>query len=104
MAVDIPNDSIVAEGPEGLEKVLNELLEKSKQDPAFASQEHNILYKLGSQKSLIKVNTSQMPFKFWHYDLMGRPATTVVKETIARFVWEKCGEKERYLKEHSDKK
>lgn len=96
------NDYLVAEGPEGLEKALNELLDKSKSDAVFASQEHYILYQLNSQKSIIKVDASHVPFKLWHHDFMGRPATTAVKDTIAKFLWEKCGEKERYLNEFTD--
>lgn len=87
-------DHIIANGPEGLEKVLGDLLDKAKDDDQFAKQEHYILYQLGSQKSLIKVDTTEIPFKFWHFDLMGRPATVAIKETIARFIWEKCGVKE----------
>jgi len=97
-------DYIIAEGPEGLEKVLNELLIKVKADPIFAEKEHAILYQLGGQKSVLLVETKQMPFKIWHYDLMGRPETLAVKETLARFLWEKCGEKERYMQEMADKK
>lgn len=97
--IEIPPNHIVADGPEGLERVLDELLEKSKTDTQFASDEHFILYQLANQKSLIKVDTSQLPFKFWHNDLMGRPATVAVKHTIAKFLWEKCGEKERCLYE-----
>lgn len=92
------NDYVLAEGPEGLMKVLNELLEKSKNDPIFAKEEHYVLYQIGQQKSLIKVDTSKMPFYFWHYDLMGRPMTSIVKDTITEFLWEKCGGKENHLK------
>lgn len=102
--MDIPDSCIIAQGPEGLEKVLDELLAKAKADPIFASQEHNIMYQLGGQKSLIKVDTNVIPFKFWYNDLMGRPATTVVKDIIARFVWEKCGERERAQRETEGKK
>jgi hypothetical protein len=97
--MDIPENCIIAEGPEGLSQVLDILLVKTKQDPIFAAQEHNILYQLGSQKSLIKVDTSSIPFKFQHFDLMGRPATMAVKDTIGRFLWEKCGGEEWYIKE-----
>lgn len=97
--MDIPANSVIAEGPDGLTAVLNDFLEKSKSDRLFAEDEHFILYQLGNQKSLIKVDTSQIPFRFVYNDLMGRPATIVVKEVIARFLWEKCGEKERYIHE-----
>jgi hypothetical protein len=97
--MDIPENCIIAEGPEGLEQVLNDLFDKSKSDPMFAAEEHYILYQLGNQKSLIKVDNSKIPFQFWHYDSMGRPATFAVKTTIARFLWDKCGEKERFLQE-----
>lgn len=100
--MDTSRNCVMTEGPEGLEKVLVELLDKVDADPALASEEHYILYHLGNQKSLIRVDPSQKPFKFWYYDLMGRPATVAVKETIARFLWEKCGEKERYLMKPTD--
>lgn len=88
---------IPAQGPEGLMRVLEELLEKSRLDPAVAAQEHIILYQLGDQKSLIKVDFSEPPGKFWYNDLLGRPMTKAVKNTIAEFLWTKCGERERYL-------
>ena len=89
--------NIPAIGPNGLTDVLNDLLAQREKDPSF-SREHFILYQLGNQKALIRVDTSQKPFQFWYYDLLGRPATKIVKETIARFLWDKCGEKERYLR------
>ncbi|EKD72005.1 MAG: hypothetical protein ACD_46C00035G0002 [uncultured bacterium] len=96
---NLPTIYLVAEGPEGLATILDDFLEQSK-DPAFAASEHFILYQLGSQKSLIKVDTSKMPFHFRYHDLLGRPATNAVKETIAQFLWEKCGEKERFRYEY----
>ena len=88
---------VLADGPAGLEKVLNEFLEKSQSDAAFAAKEHYVLYKFNQQKALIKVDTKQRPFHFWYYDLLGRPATNNVKEIIAKFLWEKCGAKETLL-------
>lgn len=93
--MDIPDKYILAEGPQGLERVLDELLAKTKSDADFATQEHFVLYKMGAQESLIKVDTSKMPFEFWHYDLLGRPMTSTVKDIITHFLWEKCGEKDR---------
>jgi hypothetical protein len=90
---------VPAHGPEGLTKVLDNFLEKAKIDPEFAAHGHYILYQLGAQKSLIKVDMSQQPFQFWYNDLLGRPPTNIVKETIARFLWEKCGERERFFQE-----
>lgn len=84
---------IIAEGPDSLYQVLQELLAKSKADKSFASAEHYVMYQLGSQRSLIRVETASLPFKFWHYDLMGRPVTVAVKDTIARFLLEECGVK-----------
>ena len=95
--MDIPNDYIIADGPEGLIKVLNELLEKSKNDSTFAQQKHYVLYQLGNQKSMLRVDTDKGPFTFWHYDLMGRPATQAIKETIANFLREHWGEEEQEL-------
>lgn len=90
---------IPAEGPEGLTGVLERLLEKKISNQENLPAEHYILYQLGNQKSLIKVDTSEQPFLFWYYDLLGRPATEVVKRTIAQFLWERCGEKERFFQE-----
>src|SRR3990167_10437722 len=92
--MDTTNHYVVAEGPDGLTKILQEFLEKSKNDSTFAAEKHYVLYQLGSQKSMLCVDTDKTPFKFWYYDLMGRPATEAVKETIANFLWEHWGEKE----------
>ena len=96
---ELPTEYELAEGPEGLMTFLEGLSTKAQQDPEFKFREHYVLYQLGSQKSLIKVDMTQPPYQFTYSDLLGRPATNAVKETIARFLWEKCGEKERYLKE-----
>lgn len=93
----------VADGPKGLRDVLEDYLAKSEKDRRFADVGHYILYKLGDQRSLIRVDTSEIPFHFRYCDLLGRPATKAVKETIARFIWERCGEKERYMKELAER-
>src|SRR5690349_17732928 len=90
---------ILANGPEGLTKVLNELLEKSKVDASLKNRAHFILYEVGNQKSLIKMDLKEWPLAFWYYDLLGRPATSIVKDILARFAWDKGGEKEWYYKE-----
>lgn len=95
----LPFPYVLAEGPEGLNEVLNSLLTQAQKDHAFASTGHYIVYQLGDQKSLIKVDFNHSPFQFWYYDLLGRPITRVVKETIAQFLWEKGGEKERFYQE-----
>lgn len=84
-----------AEGPDGLIKQLINLLDRAQSDPGFAVKEHYIMYQLNTQKSLIKVDMSQTPFQFWYYDLQGRPATEIVKDTIALFLSEKYGQKEK---------
>jgi hypothetical protein len=93
---------IIARGPEGLEQALSELLEKAKTDPVLKEKAQFVLYELGSQKSMIKVDMSVWPIVFWHYDLLGRPATSAVKDVLSRFAWEKCGEKEWYYKEKGE--
>ena len=90
-------DYIPAQGPIGLRQVLDKLLEQSKNDSLFAAKEHFIMYQLGDQKSLIKVDMSEDPILFWYFDLLGRPATGIVKKTIFDFLWEKCGVREQYL-------
>jgi len=101
--MNIPHDHVIANGPEGLTQVLDDLFEKSKCDPTFVKKDYYVLYQLGNQKSLILVDTTKQPFRFWHYDFMGRPATIVVKEAIEKFLWEKCGERERVLKELNER-
>ena len=96
-------NTITALGPEGLRQVLEDLLKKSNQDAAFAAEPHFVKYQLGSQQSLIKVDMSEKPFLFWYCDLMGRPVTKAVQYTVAEFLWEKCGEKERCLQELVEK-
>jgi hypothetical protein len=89
----------IAEGPQGLMEVLSHFQQQAEQDADFRATQHYIMYCLKDQKSLIKVDVSERPFQFWYCDLLGRPATNVVKDTIAEFLWEKCGEKDRYFKE-----
>jgi hypothetical protein len=90
------NPPLLAQGPDSLYAVLEGLLKRTQADPHSTTEGRCILYKLGSQKSLIKVDTSRRPFELWYCDLLGRPATKAVRDTIAQFLWEKCGEKERH--------
>lgn len=94
------NKYIPAYGPEGLRQVLEDLLKQSKQ-ALSEKNEHFIYYQMGEQKSLIKVDMSEEPVMFWYFDLLGRPATRIIKKTIADFLWESCGERERFLNENS---
>lgn len=84
----------MAEGPEGLKQVLNTLLEMTRSDPDKGANGYYILYRLGNQRSLIKFDTSHRPYHFWYCDLLGRPATKAVKDTIAAFIEEKMREQE----------
>jgi hypothetical protein len=102
IAMETSTSYVIAAGPDGLKDVLNELLEKSRQDPLFARQEHHVLYQLGNQKTMIRIDTDQAPFKFWCYDLLGRPITVVLKNTLADFLWEHWGEKELRLQDVTD--
>ncbi len=79
----------MAEGPEGLQKALSEIYVQSQVDPQFAASVHFIHYQFGQQKSLIKVAP---PFYILHYNLLGRPATEIVKKTILDFISQKCSE------------
>lgn len=98
---ELPFQYEIAEGPVALRGLLDSYLSKAQHDESFASVGHYILYTVGDQRSLIRVDTSTVPFHFRYCDLLGRPATKSVRETIARFLWERCGEKERFLKELS---
>ena len=92
---------VCAKGPEGLTKTLDQLLDEREKGDALNTPRY-ILYQLGNQQSLIRVDINHMPFRFWYCDLLGRPATITVKRTIAAFLLDKCGEKERLAKELSD--
>lgn len=95
---EIPEHT-VADGPDGLMAVLESFLHQAEQDAEFRAKQHYIMYRLKDQKSLIKVDLSERPYQFWYYDLLGRPATKAVKDIVAAFLWDKCGEKERYIQE-----
>jgi len=86
----------VAEGPQQLRQLLDNYLIEHEKNPTLTNNDRYILYTFGEQRSLIRVDTTSVPFHFRYCDLLGRPATKSVKETIAGFLWEKCGEKERY--------
>lgn len=89
----------VAEGPQDLKAVLANFRDKAQQDAEFRTKDHYIMYRLKDQKSLLKVDLSQQPYQFWFYDLLGRPATNAVKDTVAEFIWESAseGERERFF-------
>ncbi len=91
-----PFEYDLAPGPEALMHLLESYLTAVEKDQAFSGTPRYILYKMGAQESVIKVDTSQRPFQFWYCDLQGRPMTMSVKAVIADFLWEKCGGKERY--------
>lgn len=95
--IKLPAGCVKVEGPEGLTKALDTLLSQCLEDKEFASKMHFLLYQLGNQRALIKIDMSEKPYHFWYGDLLGRPATRVVKETIARFLTDKCGEKDLFI-------
>jgi len=84
-----------AEGPAGLKSVLESFYERTQTDPVFASRAHFILYQHGNQESVIKVDMTEEPCLFWYYDLLGRAITNPVRDVIAEFLWERCGESKR---------
>ena len=92
----LPFPYISVDGPEGLATELSRLLTQARNDAQFAASQHYVLYQLGGQKSLIKIDFSQSPYQFWYCDLSGRPATSAVTDTIAKFLWEECGEKDQF--------
>jgi hypothetical protein len=93
---DVALDYIIANGPEGLWDVLIDLLAKFQSQSSDEPAQYYIKYLLGQQKSLIKVDFHANPIHFWYYDLLGRPPTNGVRTVIAKFLWEKCGVKERF--------
>lgn len=97
---DMIANAIPAAGPEGLKLVLENLLAQT-QTGGHSPKEFVILYQLEQQKSVIKVDFNHKPCHFLYQDLLGRPITKAVKNVIAEFLWSKCGERERYTREHS---
>lgn len=93
---DLSSSYTIADGPDELSKVLDQLLQKSQTSGELV---HYILYRLGMQKSLIKVDFQKKPYQFWYCDTLGRPITNKVKDIIARFLWEKGGEREQYVQQ-----
>lgn len=85
----------IAEGPQGLKDVLSTFQAQARQDKEFRAKYHYIMYRLRDQKSLIKVDMSEHPYQFWYYDLLGRPATNAVKDTIAEFLYDESGDNVR---------
>jgi hypothetical protein len=89
--------AITADGPDGLMQVLDQLRVKSEQ--VTQDKEFVILYQLGSQRSILKVDFNQKPYHFFYKDLLGRPMTKAVEQTIAQFLSNHCGEWESVKKE-----
>lgn len=81
----------------GLRAELEWLLIQSSQDAAFAAESHYVNFQLGGLQAFIKIDMSSKPFLFWYCDLNERPVSPAVRKTIADFLWEKGGEKEKYL-------
>lgn len=89
-------DYIDVVGPTELWDTLLRLLEKTRQENLHGPAEYYLRYSLGQQLSYIKVDLNADPIQFWYYDSLGRPMTNAVKETIAKFLWEKGGVSEHY--------
>lgn len=98
-SAEMITEYVIANGPQGLIDVLEGHYERCQKDKEFAKNAHFILYQLGAQKSLIKVDMSERPYQFWYYDLLGRPITTAVKEALALFLTDTVGEKDLILQE-----
>lgn len=78
---------LIAKGPEDLERVLNDVW----RNPDLKSQSQNILYSLGQQLALIKVDFSSKEAKVWHVDVtvpFARPATQSIKDAVNNFGFE----------------
>ena len=82
------------EGPENLKQALFNVFKQSKTDVQFASHPHYIYFKQGNQESLIKINPS---FDIFHYNLLGRSATEVVKNIILEFIKDHGNQQGRFI-------
>ena len=78
----------IAAGSVDLVRILNDLLDKIKQNPELTAKEYNILYQMGMQRSMLQVDATERPFIFRHYDLDARAATAPVKNAIKDFLWQ----------------
>lgn len=85
-------DYVRANGLKGLTETLDKFLDEHDQGGALNTPRY-ILYQMGNQQSLIRVDIDRIPFRFWYCDLLGRPATMAVKRTVAEFLLDKCGGK-----------
>ncbi len=75
---------LTAVGPQGLIDTLTQL--NAVPDSA-GSHKHFIHYQNGSQRALLLVDTQQIPYEFFHYDLDGRAANSGFIRALADF----CG-------------
>lgn len=88
----------IAEGPDGLKALLDSYFERAQNDSAFKAEPHFIVFHHGNQESVIKVDMTESPCLFWYYDMLGRAITPSVREVMARFLWDRCGESKRFAK------
>lgn len=102
--LSLPTEFMRVMGPEALYNQLKECALFAKQNSAYASSEHYILYQLGMQKSLIKLDFSHDPLQIWYCDLQNRPVTNKVKEAVLRFIQEqeKGADLKSYFHDHYD--
>jgi len=77
-------------GPVELRAELERLL-------AFRNEPHFVQFQLGALQAFIKIDMSDKPFLFWYCDLNERAVSPAVRHAIADFLWEKGGEKEKYV-------
>lgn len=90
----------VVQGPEELASTLREIKQRAAADPQFALEKHVIPYRVGNLDATVTEHTSQTPIRVEYFDPKMRPAPMPVKEMIAKFFWDECGERDRYLQEH----
>lgn len=76
-----------AEGPDNLSRALDAVYEKN-----HTTEDNYILYRMGSQLSLLRVDLSQKPCHIWYCDSDHRPATSSVLKVIEAFLENKFGQ------------
>ena len=71
--------------PTSLHDVVSEMVDRAKNDSAFAAEAHYILLQLGERKTLIKADLSQHPHEFILSNLEGRPGLLGERAVLKNF-------------------
>lgn len=83
-----PTDYTVAEGLDGLQHTLVDLIDHARRGSLGDNQTQYVLYRLGQQQSLLRIDLNTAPMQLWFYDLDGRPASSGLVSALGKVFWE----------------